>query len=94
MAPGGSTLTTFLAIAGTVFVMEMADKTQLAALSFSAEVPDARLVYAATVLGLALASLVSVFGGRVLRAALGSGPLRLAVGAALVLAGILVVLGR
>lgn len=55
-------LTTFV----TIFLAEMGDKTQFAALAASAQTKDTKSVMIAVVLGLALAGVLGVIGGRVL----------------------------
>jgi putative Ca2+/H+ antiporter (TMEM165/GDT1 family) len=54
--------TTFL----TIFVAEMGDKTQFAALAASAQTRSTLSVWLAVVLGLALAGTIGVVGGRLL----------------------------
>ncbi|HIE14230.1 TPA: TMEM165/GDT1 family protein [Candidatus Bathyarchaeota archaeon] len=79
---------------GTIFLMEMADKTQLSAASFSAKISRPTLVYLATVVGLALASVISVVFGRALALLLPEKYLRYLVGTIFILTGVLTVIGR
>jgi len=74
--------------------MEMADKTQLSAVSFSAKIPRPGLVYLATVIGLALASVLSVAFGRSLALILPEKYLRYLVAATFIITGLLTALGH
>ena len=89
-----STFRDFLVVIGTIFLMEMADKTQLSAASFSAKIPRPGLVYLATVIGLSLASVVSVVFGRSLALLLPEKYLRYLIAAIFIFTGILTALGR
>ena len=53
----------FFLIVGTIFLMELGDKTQLAAISFASKYRP-MLVYLAVVLGMALCTVVSVAIGK------------------------------
>lgn len=89
-----STIKEFLTVMGTIFLMEMADKTQLSAASFSAKIPRPGLVYLATVIGLALASVLSVIFGRSLALLLPEKCLRYLVATIFIITGILTATGH
>jgi len=89
-----SSLKEFLMVMVTIFLMEMADKTQLSAVSFSAKIPKHGLVYLATVIGLALASVLSVVFGRSLALLLPEKYLRYLVATIFIITGVLTALGH
>ncbi len=88
-----STIKEFLTMIGTVFLMEMADKTQLCAVCFSAKIPKPILVYLATIIGLAVASVFSVVFGRGLALLLPEKYLRYLIAGIFILTGILTAKG-
>ncbi len=89
-----SSIKEFVVVMGTIFLMEMADKTQLSAVSFSAKIPRPGLVYLATVIGLALASVLSVILGRSLALLFPEKYLRYLVAAIFIITGVLTAIGR
>lgn len=82
----------FLFIAMTVFLMEIADKTQIATIGFAAR-HNPVMVYAASVLGLAACTVLSVLFGGVLAEVVPEKYLKLLVGVLLIAAGIWSILG-
>lgn len=77
-----------------LFLAELGDKTQLAALGFSATHSHIGSVLLGSVLGISLATVLGVLVGRVLGDWLNPAYLRLAGGALFVLLGVLMLLDR
>ncbi len=84
-----SAIKEFMVVMGAIFLMEMADKTQLSAVSFSAKTSRPALVYLATVVGMALASVISVVFGRAIALLLPEKYTRYLIGAIFILTGVL-----
>lgn len=80
----------FLLILVTIFLMEIADKTQLSAIAFATKYHPI-LVYFATLFGLALATLLSVILGKLLATILPQQYLKIAVGLIFIIIGLLTI---
>jgi len=81
----------FLVIVFTVFIMEFADKTQLAALAFAMKYNPLK-VYIGVVTGLALCTICSVLLGRFISTVLPQKYIERVMGIVLVAAGLLMLL--
>ncbi|MFN9628794.1 MAG: TMEM165/GDT1 family protein [Cyanobacteriota bacterium] len=84
----GSWLTVFLSTAGTVFLAELGDKTQLAALLLAAESGRPLLVFLGASLALICSSLVGVLLGRWLSSLMAPQQLERAAGVLMVALGL------
>lgn len=85
-------LQTALIAGAIIFLMELGDKTQIAAFALSARFRRPKLVFAGVLTGLALVSLIAVLIGSVLRDILPSSILSWLVGTGFILIGILTIL--
>lgn len=84
----------FLVTFGTVFLAEMGDKTQLAALSMTAESGSPWAVAAGACLALVVATLMGVALGGVLTQFIAPHVLKKAAAVAFILIGVVMLLGR
>ncbi len=79
---------------GTVFLAEMGDKTQLAALSMTADTKAPLSVLAGACLALCLATLLGVLGGNLLTLYVSEDFIKKAAGLAFLVIGGLILLGK
>ncbi len=79
---------------GTIFIAELGDKTQFAALAASSQSKDTATVWIAVVLALALAGTIGVFAGRVLGEFIQPQALRWISGSLFIVVGLWVLLSR
>ncbi len=77
----------FLLIVWTIFLLEFADKTQIAAVSFASR-QNPFLVYTGAVLGISIATIISVAIGGLIGYALPTKYVKLVAGALFIIVGI------
>ncbi|MGB9607304.1 MAG: TMEM165/GDT1 family protein [bacterium] len=82
-----------LAIIWTIFLLEFADKTQVAAMCFATK-HKPLLVYVGVILGLSLATVISVAIGRCLAVSLPTKYIKIVAGSLFISLGIWVLLGK
>ncbi|MFW9914745.1 MAG: TMEM165/GDT1 family protein [Candidatus Thorarchaeota archaeon] len=87
-------LQTALIAATLIFLMELGDKTQIAAFALSARFRRPKMVFAGVLAGLALVSLIAIFIGSLLRDILPSNVLSWLLGTGFIFIGILTILNR
>ncbi len=85
--------TPILMIIGTIFLMELGDKTQLAAVAFASQ-HNGLLVYLGVITGLALCTILSVLVGEAIERYIPKEYLRYVVGAIFILTGVFALLHR
>ena len=83
----------FLTIICTIFLLEFADKTQIAAISFATRQKPI-LVYFGVIIGLSIATVISVAIGRTLALYVPAKYLKIFAGALFIGVGIWTILGR
>lgn len=83
----------FLLIVWTIFLLEFADKTQLATISFATR-QNPLLVYVGVVLGLSIATIISVAVGKAIGLALPAKFTKLVAGILFIIVGIWTIFGK
>lgn len=83
----------FLLIVWTIFLLEFADKTQLAAISFATRMNPV-VVYLGVILGLSIATVVSVAIGKAIGMALPARFIKLVAGILFIIVGIWTIFGK
>jgi putative Ca2+/H+ antiporter (TMEM165/GDT1 family) len=82
-----------LTIICTIFLLEFADKTQIAAISFATR-QNTIVVYLGVILGLSLATVISVAIGRTLALTVPSKYIKIVAGALFIVVGIWTIFGK
>lgn len=83
----------FLIIVWTVFLLEFADKTQLAAISFATR-QNPLVVYIGVVIGLSIATVISVAVGKTIGVLLPTRYIKLVAGVLFILIGLWTIFGK